>query len=159
MEALSPSQSPLALRLDTSPRNRKSESQLFVSKNQTSTSGNHAGGLYLLHLESPVDITAFSRPLCVNGDVFKHKNVFYGAPRSPNKVHISGYAAKNDSHGSQSHVVYFSPGDREWRVQSWDSDNIKIVMQDQRGLTLTFRNILSNYERIVLSYRNNIRFR
>lgn len=62
-------------------------------------------------------------------DIFTNKNLYYTPGRSSNKVFISGYASKNETAGP--HVVYFS-GDREWKVQSWDADNIKVMMKDQR---------------------------
>lgn len=76
-----------------------------------------------------IDITSFSRPLCTNQKIFDHKNQYSRDVGGTNKVHISGYAAKNETNAT--HVVFFT-SDREWQIKSWDTDNINVMMRRQR---------------------------
>ncbi|ODM97248.1 Limulus clotting factor C, partial [Orchesella cincta] len=132
VEPLIPSKQPHPLRVDTETSDRIQISSLSQSQQtkSSSSSGDPAiAELYLLYLETDIDVGPFSRPLCVNSEIFGHKNQYSGSARSTSLVHISGYATKNETHGPN--VVYFS-GDREWEIKSWDRDYIKLLMREQQ---------------------------
>ncbi|CAL8110132.1 unnamed protein product [Orchesella dallaii] len=127
VEPLYPSKIALPLRVDSSTSSRiqiQSQSQQAKAK----SSSEEVAEIYLLHLETEMDITPFSRPLCVNPEIFQYKNQYFGTGRGTNLVHLSGYATKNET---QSPVVYFS-GDREWQINSWDTDYLKLLMRERQ---------------------------